>query len=693
MRELYQVVEVGPAWYQDNIPCQEACPVRTNCRGYLNLAAAGEFEKAWELALDPNPMASICGSVCAAPCETACRRKEVDKPLSIRYVKKFLSDWTHQNVRVDGHGYTQPAAPVFGKPSGRVAVVGAGCAGLSAASDLAKLGFGVTVLDALDQAGGTALAGVPPFRLPREVIDRDINGIVNDNVELRLSTYVGRDVTLRQLRDEYDAVLITAGCFEPNYPPDIKNLDAAGVMGGIVFLERAYRGRPVEVGKRVIVLGGGYTAMDCASTSWRLGADEVFIVYRRGREEMVVDEEELGETEREGINFVYLAGPVEVTLDEKGHASGVKFVRNKLGEPDKSGRRSPEPIPGSEFVIPCDNVLLALSQNPDTTWLADIPEFRVKRARDLGIDAETYQSVVPKIFFAGDYRTGPTTIIEAVADGRSAAQQIARFLDPIAIAVNVPEYHEIVTLRRSSTPDNVGQIALEGELARIYHNMSVDYDRIPRQEMPKLQKKDRRGLFLEVNQGYTEAQAVAESDRCLKCNFNIEIIGELCIICGGCVDVCPMDVIHMVDMSDIVDDGAIPGVGEAKKWDKGVAFFLDETACIRCALCIIRCPTDAITMNRYGAVMPSIGKTLPKESIDDEIHLDLTIGAKKAARPLPLYDPALAAGYKPITNGGMNGNGKNGHNGNGHRGPGSEVLAGTQHGAPSDQSTRKEKAH
>src|SRR5439155_1196242 len=156
----------------------------------------------------------------------------------------------------------------------------------------------------------------------------------------------------------------------------------------------------------------------------------------------------------------------------------VKFVRNKLGEPDKSGRRGPEPIPGSEFVIPCDNVLLALSQNPDTTWLADVPEFRVKRARDLGIDAETYQSVVPKIFFAGDYRTGPTTIIEAVADGRSAAQQIARFLDPIAIAVNVPEYHEIVTLRRSSTPDNVGQIALEGELARIYHNMSVDYDRL-----------------------------------------------------------------------------------------------------------------------------------------------------------------------------------------------------------------------
>ena len=153
MRELYQVVEVGPAWYQENIPCQEACPVKTNCRGYLNLAAAGEFEKGWELALDPNPMASICGSVCAAPCETACRRKEVDKPLSIRYVKKFLSDWTHQNVTVDGRAYTQPPAPVFGPPRGTVAVVGAGCAGLSAASDLSKLGFGVTVYDALDQAG------------------------------------------------------------------------------------------------------------------------------------------------------------------------------------------------------------------------------------------------------------------------------------------------------------------------------------------------------------------------------------------------------------------------------------------------------------------------------------------------------------------------------------------------------------
>jgi ferredoxin len=185
--------------------------------------------------------------------------------------------------------------------------------------------------------------------------------------------------------------------------------------------------------------------------------------------------------------------------------------------------------------------------------------------------------------------------------------------------------------------------------------MSVDYDRIPRQEMPKLAKNERRGLFLEVNRGYENAQAVAESDRCLKCNFNIEIIGELCIICGGCVDVCPMDVIHMVDMADVVDDGSIPGVGEAKKWQQGVAFFLDETACIRCALCIIRCPTDAITMNRYGMVAPSVGKVLPKESIDDEIHLDLTVGARKSIRPLPMYDPVVAAGHKQLN--GNNGNG------------------------------------
>jgi ferredoxin len=356
------------------------------------------------------------------------------------------------------------------------------------------------------------------------------------------------------------------------------------------------------------------------------------------------------------MRFVYLASPVEVLTDERGHVRGLKFVRNKLGEPDKAGRRTPIAIEGSEFEIPCETVLLALGQAPEVTWLADIPEFRVKRARDLKIDPQTYQTAVKKIFIAGDYRTGPTTIIEAVADGRSAAQQVARFLDPEGFAVRVPEYHEIVTLRRSSTHDNIGYIAMEGELARIYHNMSVDYDRIPRQDMPKLTKGDRRGLFLEVNRGYTEAQAVAESDRCLKCNFNIEIVGELCIICGGCVDVCPMDVIHMVDMSDIVDDGAIPAVGEAKKWSHGVAFFLDETACIRCALCIIRCPTDAITMNRYGAVVPSIGRMLPKESIDDEIHLDLTVGAKKAIRPLPLYDPVLASGHKSLNG-----------NGNGHR--------------------------
>src|SRR5437762_2444155 len=381
---------------------------------------------------------------------------------------------------------------------------------------------------------------------------------------------------------------------------------------------------------------------------------------------MVVDEEELGETEREGIEFVYLVSPTEVLADANGRVRGVVFVRNKLGDPDEKGRRSPVAIPGTEFEIPCDTVLLALGQAPETSWLSkEFPEFRVKRWRDIKVDPETYQTVVPKIFIGGDYRTAPTTIIEAVADGRSAAQQIARFLDVNAVSVNVPEYHEVVTLRRSSTPDNIGMISLEGELARVYHNMSVDYDRIPRQEMPKLSKNDRRGLCSELNQGYSEAKAIADSDRCLTCNFTIEIIGELCIICGGCVDVCPMDVIHMVDMSDIVDDGSIPAVGEAKKWQNGVAFFLDETACIRCALCVIRCPTDAITMNRYGTVMPAVGNVLPKESIDDEIHLDLTVAAKKAALPLPHYDPDLAAGYKPA----LNGNGGNGHlHGNGDPG-------------------------
>ncbi len=636
MRELYQVVEVGPEWYQENIPCQEACPVKTNCRGYLNLAAAGEYEKAWELALDPNPFASVCGSVCAAPCESACRRKEVDKPLSIRYVKKFLSDWVHENVRYDGQPYRQPAAPVFGPPRARAAIVGAGCAGLSAASELSKMGFHCTVFDALDQAGGTAFAGVPPFRLPREVIDRDLNGIVNENVELRLNTYVGRDVTLAQLRDQHDAVLIAAGCFDPNYPR-IPGEELAGIYPGIYFLERAYRGLPVEVGTHVIVYGGGYTAMDCASTSWRLGAEEVRIVYRRGLEEMVIDEEELTETVREVGEFQLLTSIVEFLGDEKGHVRAAKCVRNKLGAPDAKGRRTPEPIAGSEFEIPAESVYLALGQAPDTTWLAELPEFRVKRWTDIFVDKETYQTKVPKIFIAGDYRNAPTNLIEAVADGRSAAQQIARYLG--GVDQRVPQYHEVVTLRRSSTPDNTGFVALEGELARVYHNMSIDYDRIPRQEMPKLPRTQRRGLFIETNRGYSDGQAIAESDRCLKCNFNIEIIGELCIICGGCVDVCPMDVIHMVDMSDVVDDGMIPAVGRAKSWPSGVAFFLDETACIRCALCIIRCPTDAITMNRYGTVSPARGAVLAKESLDDEIHLDLTVGSGTAVRPLPHYSP------------------------------------------------------
>src|SRR5256884_8679816 len=198
-------------------------------------------------------------------------------------------DGPRETGRVAGRPHANPPAPVFGPPRGKVAIVGAGCAGLSAASDLSKLGFGVTVYDALDQAGGTTLAGVPPFRLPREVIDRDIAGIVNDNVQLRLSTFVGRDVSLRELHDQNDAVLIAAGCFEPNYI-GIPGEEADGVMAGIVFLERAYRGRPVEGGKSVIVLGSGYTAMDCASTSWRLGAEHMYVIVRRSPGEEGVGE-------------------------------------------------------------------------------------------------------------------------------------------------------------------------------------------------------------------------------------------------------------------------------------------------------------------------------------------------------------------------------------------------------------------
>ncbi len=589
----YLVQPVDASWLQCNIECQEACPVGTNCRGYLNLAAEGRFEEGYILSRDPNPVAAMCAYVCSAPCERACRRGDIDRPLAIRAMKRFLVEWHEMSGIPD-------VLPVIEQRTEKVAVVGAGPAGLAVARELAVKGYGVTVFDALPFAGGTMLIGVPAFRLPREAIEMDVRLIERLGVTFVYDTKIGTDVSFEDLLRDFDAIAITAGAMDA-VALDIPGADLAGVQYGVDFMKKANLGEPLEVGNDVVVIGGGYTAMDCSRTSLRYGAENVTIAYRRTRSELVVDEEELGETEREGVRMEFLVSPIEL-VGEDGELTGVRFIRNRLGEPDMSGRRSPVPIEGSEFIVPAQTVIPAVSQAADLSFLPVESSFEVARGR-LKVDPATYATNAKGVFACGDFVTGPATLIEAAGHGKKCAYAIDRYLagrSEVRIDANV----RITSSWR--------------------HDMPEMYDVIPRQHIPVLPLGDRMpsadpvvNFTTPVELGYTAQQAVAESTRCLMCNFNIWFDPFRCTLCGACADVCPEGVIHMVDIDRLRTEGTLPEVEDAYGWERGAAMVLDEERCIRCALCVKRCPFDAITMERFELQEISSDGRLYKESYRD----------------------------------------------------------------------------
>jgi len=589
----FLVQPVDASWLQCNIECQEACPVGTNCRGYLNLAAEGRFEEGYILSREPNPVAAMCSYVCSAPCERACRRGDIDRPLAIRAMKRFLVEWHEASGIPD-------VMPQITPRGERVAVVGAGPAGIAVARELAMKGVGVTVFDSLPYGGGTMLIGVPAFRLPREAIEMDVRLVERLGVTFRFNTTVGKDITMEELQRDYDAVALTAGAMDP-VALDIPGGDLDGVDYGVDFMKKANLGQELYVGKDVVVIGGGYTAMDCSRTSLRHGAERVSIVYRRTRSELVVDEEELGETEREGVRMEFLASPIEV-LGEDGHVTGVKFIRNRLGEPDASGRRSPVPIEGSEFTIAADVVIPAVSQSADLTFLPVEPAFEINRGR-VKVDPATYATNTRGVFACGDFVTGPTTLIEAAGHGKKCAYAIDRYLSgrtDVTVSPNV----KITSSWR--------------------HDMPEFYDVLPRQHIPMAPLQVRMpstdpvvNFNTPVELGYDATAAVAESTRCLMCNYNIWFDPFRCVLCGACADVCPEGVIHMVDVNQLKTEGLLPEIEESYGWENGGAMILDEERCIRCALCVKRCPFDAITMERFELQEISTDGRLYKESYRD----------------------------------------------------------------------------
>jgi heterodisulfide reductase subunit A len=406
--------------------CQETCPVHIDIRKYIGLIADGRYLDALAVIRERNPLPAICGRVCNHPCEGACNRGKQDEAVAIDALKRFVADYELQ-LKKQGK-IPKPVAPPVNEKLGKVAVVGSGPAGLTVAHDLAWKGIRSTVFEAAPVPGGMLWLAIPEYRLPRDIIQTEVDYICDLGVELKLNTPINKQYTIDDLlKDGYRAVFLGIGAHQGLKLGVPGEDDYEGFLDCIVFLRRVNLGDTTKPGRKVIVIGGGNSAIDAARTALRLGSDEVHIIYRRTVKEMPANPWEIEEAEKEGVKITYLAAPVQI-LGENGKVVGMRCTRMKLGKLDASGRRSPVPIKGSEFDIEADVIVPAISQQPDVSFLHEGHGLSINKWNSFDINSKTMQTNRPEIFAGGDAVTGPATVIQAIAAGHQAASSIEKFL-------------------------------------------------------------------------------------------------------------------------------------------------------------------------------------------------------------------------------------------------------------------------
>jgi NADPH-dependent glutamate synthase beta subunit-like oxidoreductase/formate hydrogenlyase subunit 6/NADH:ubiquinone oxidoreductase subunit I len=593
----YRISTGDAQWFSDNIPCMTACPSHTDISRYIALIADGRYSDSYELNRESNVFPGCLGRMCARPCEDACRRKEVDAPIGICYLKRVASDFRDKTRR-----------EVIPPPNGlTVAIIGAGVNGLTSARQLARKGYTIDIFERYPVPGGVMWVGVPEWRLPRDVVAEEAEQILDLGINIYYNTEIGKDISFTDLVDKYDVVLISAGCQtaqEIGIPGEHLN----GVVSGIGFLEDVNLGqKDVWVGKRVVTVGGGFTSMDCVRTVLRMGAEYSAMTYRRSIQEIPVEEYELHEAEIEGVESQYMVSPHWIVGDANGNVIGIELIRNQLGEPDARGRRRPEPVPGSEYIIECDMVISAIGQKQDNSFLGDALPSRDRRGVPM-LDQNLRSLDLPNVWAAGDYVINPTNFISSIGEGKRVAEMIDTQMRGTQPKIRDIEITRVPTEYISTPNALLSEGVAEWSMSAMSRRLvwGDDYSAVGRQEMPVL-PVPLRGMgthdtTIEVELGYTKPIGFEEAKRCLQCQLNIFIDGHRCILCNGCVDACPHRCIEMISpdrIYSIDNDEELAQLARAELGPYAAAMVIDERSCIRCGICVDWCPTECLTMDHF----------------------------------------------------------------------------------------------
>ncbi len=487
----------GDYEYKLTAPCIDACPIHLDIPGYIECIKEGKFQESLNMITSKLPVPGMVGRVCVRPCEEHCRRTILDEPVSIKYLKRFVAD--NNMERHKGMSFEQ----VPSEKAGRVTIIGAGPAGITCAYHLALMGHTATIYERLGEPGGMAAMGIPDYRLPRDVLRYEVDQIQQMGVTIKYDTMVGKDVKLSDIEKESDAIFIAIGA-QSNTTMRLEGEDKGykGFVPGVHYLLDINMGKdPYPEGKKVLVVGGGNVAIDCVRSSYRIGKDDVNLVYRRTKKEMPADHVEIKDAEEEGIKFHYLTNPTKI-LTEKGKVVGVECIRMELGEPDESGRRRPIPVEGSEFVVDCDILVPAIGQAIDLTVMEGEDKVETNRKNALVVDEFTMQTSNPKIFSAGDCVTGPSALIRACAGGRKAAMNIDRLINKKELKKTCEDCFDKL-FEEVKVFDSKEEIGFLGGRKRLHLRM--------------LPPDERKKSFEEVEQGYNSIEAISEADRCLRC--------------------------------------------------------------------------------------------------------------------------------------------------------------------------------